>query len=157
MPKRCCRNFEKYIKDYPSSDELQKEVDRKANEWKESSIMEKSKTTDFWSGMWKKSNNVTIKLPPTASQESTESSLEPTESVSLNDTQSSTETTPSEASIPSEAPTPAQEEVKRNMKIGNDILVGSYRKLDIGQLSQNDQNKISSREATLKKYKTDPK
>ena len=113
--------------------------------------------TDFWSGVRKKSTNVTIQLPPAASQESTESSLEPTESVTLNDTQSSTETTPSEASIPSEAPTPAQEEVKRNMKIGNDILVGSYRKLDIGQLSQNDQNKISSREATLKKYKTDPK
>ena len=83
--------------------------------------MEKSKTTDFWSGMWKKSNNVTIKLPPTASQESTESSLEPTESVTLNDTQSSTETTPSEASIPSEAPTPAQEEVKRKINIENDF------------------------------------
>ena len=144
-------------KDYPSSDELRKEVDRKANKWKELSITKKSKMTDVWSGVQKKSTNVTIKLPPSASQESTESSLEPTESVTLNDTQSSTETTPSEASIPSEAPTPAQEEVKRNMKIGNDILVGSYRKLDIGQLSQNDQNKISSREATLKKYKTDLK
>ena len=56
--------------------------------------------TDFWPGVRKKSTNVTIKLPPTASQESTESSLEPTESVTLNDTQSSTETTPSEASVP---------------------------------------------------------
>ena len=56
--------------------------------------------TDFWPGVRKKSTNVTIKLPPTASQESTESSLKPTESVTLNDTQSSTETTPSEASVP---------------------------------------------------------
>ena len=69
--------------------------------------MKKSKITDFWSRVQKKSTNVTIKVPPTPSQESTESSLEPTESVTLNDTQSSTETTPSEASIPSEAPTPA--------------------------------------------------
>ena len=86
----------------------------------------------FWSGVRKKSTNVTIKLPPAASQESTESSLEPTESVTLNDTQSSTETTPSEASIPSEAPTPAQEEVKRKINIENDILVGLYCKRDIG-------------------------
>ena len=50
-----------------------------------------------------------IKLPSTASQESAESNLEPTKSVTLNDTQSSTKTTPSEASIPSEAPTQAQE------------------------------------------------
>ena len=111
----------------------------------------------FWSGVRKKSTNVTIKLPPAASQESTESSLEPTESVTLNDTQSSTETTPSEASIPSEAPTPAQEEVKRKINIENDILVGLYRKRDIGQLSQNDRNEISSREATLKKYEADLK
>ena len=34
-------------KNYPSSDELRKEVDRKANEWKELSIMKKSKITDF--------------------------------------------------------------------------------------------------------------
>ena len=52
--------------------------------------------------------------------------------MTLNDTQSSTETTPSEASIPSEAPTPAQEEVKRKINIENDILVGLYRKRDIG-------------------------
>ena len=77
--------------------------------------------------------------------------------MTLNDTQSSTETTPSEASIPSEAPTPAQEEVKRKINIENDILVGLYRKRDIGQLSQNDRNEISSREATLKKYKADLK
>ena len=134
-------------KDYPSSDQLRKEVDRKTNEWKELSITKKSKMTDLWSGVRKKSTNVTIKLPPTASQESTESSLEPTESVTLNDTQSSTETTPSEASIPSEAPTPAQEEVKRKINIENDILVGLYRKRDIGK---NDRNEISSREATLK-------
>ena len=63
--------------------------------------------TDFWSGVRKKSTNVTIKLPPTASQESTESIHEPTESVTLNDTQSSTETTLSEASVPSEAPIPS--------------------------------------------------
>ena len=55
-------------KDYPSSDELRKEVDRKANEWKELSIMKKSKMTGFWSAVRKKSTNVTIKLPPTASQ-----------------------------------------------------------------------------------------
>ena len=94
-------------KDYPSTDELRREVDRKANDWKELSITKKSKMTDFWSGVRKKSTNVTIKLPPTASQESTESSLEPTESVTLNDTQSSTETTPSEASVLSEAPIPS--------------------------------------------------
>ena len=160
--KNACQNAVAEIwkhtkKDYPSSDELRNEVDRKSNEWKEFSIPKKSKMTDFWSGVQKKSTNVTIKLPPTASQESTESSLEPTESVTLNDTQSSTETTPSEASIPSEAPTPAQEEVKRKINIENDILVGLYRKRDIGQLSQNDRNEISSREATLKKYKTDLK
>ena len=160
--KNACQNavaeiWKNMKKDYPSSDELRKEVDRKANEWKELSITKKSKMTDFWSGVRKKSTNVTIKLPPTASQESTESSLEPTESVTLNDTQSSTETTPSEASIPSEAPTPAQEEVKRKINIENDILVGLYRKRDIGQLSQNDRNEISSREATLKKYNADLK
>ena len=64
--------------------------------------------TYFWSGVQKKSTNVTNKLPPTASQESTESSLEPAKSVTLSDTQSSTETTPFEASISPEAPTPAQ-------------------------------------------------
>ena len=160
--KNACQNavaeiWKNMKKDYPSSDELRKEVDRKTNEWKELSITKKSKMTDFWSVVRKKIINITIKLPPTASQESTESSLEPTESVTLNDTQSSTETTPSEASIPSEAPTPAQEEVKRKINIENDILVGLYRKRDIGQLSQNDRNEISSREATLKKYKTDLK
>ena len=71
--------------------------------------------TNLSSGIRKKSTNVTIKLPPIASQESTESSFEPTESVTLNDTQSSTETTPSEESIPSEAPTSAQEEVKKRL------------------------------------------
>ena len=100
---------------------------------------------------------MTIKLPPTASQESTQSSLEPTEKVTLNDTQSSTETTPSEAFIPSEAPTPAQEEVKRKINIENHILVGLYSKQDIGQLSQNERNEISSRDATLKKCKADLK
>ena len=108
--KNACQNgvaeiWENMKKDYPSSDELQEEVNSKANKWKELSITKISKMTDFLSGVWKKSTNVTIKLPPTASQESTESSLEPTESVTLNDTQCSTETTPSEVSIPSEAPT----------------------------------------------------
>ena len=160
--KNACQNavaeiWKNMKKDYSSSDKLRKEVDCKANEWKELSITKKSKMTEFWSAVQKKSTNVTIKLPPTASQESTESSLEPTESVTLNDTQSSTETTPSEASIPSEAPTPAQEEVKRKINIENDTLVGLNRKRDIGQLSQNDRNEISSREATLKKYKADLK
>ena len=100
---------------------------------------------------------MTIKLPLTASQESTESSLEPTETVTFNDTQSSTETILSEASIPSEAPTPALEEVKRKINIENGILVGLYCKRDIEQLSQNDRNEISSRESTLKKYKADLK
>ena len=109
---------------------------------------------DICSGVQKKSTNVTIKLPLTASQESTESSLEPTETVTFNDTQSSTETTLSEASIPSGAPTPALEEVKRKINIENDILVGLYRKRDIGQ---NDRNEISSRETILKKYKADLK
>ena len=141
--KNACQNavaeiWKNMKKDYPSSDELRKEVDHKANEWKELSITKKSKTTDFWSGVQKKSTNVTIKLPPTASQESTESSLEPTESVTLNDTQFSAETTPSEASIPSDAPTPAQEKVKRKTNIENDSLVGLYRKPDIRKLSQND-------------------
>ena len=104
--------------------------------------------TDFWSGVRMKNTKVTVKLPPTASQKSTESSLEPAESVTLNDTQSSTEATPSEAFIPSEAPSPAQEELKRKINIENDILVGSYRKRGIGQPSQNDRNEISSREAT---------
>ena len=160
--KNACQNavaeiWKNMKKDYPSSDELRKEVDRKTNEWKELSITKKPKTTDFWSGVQKKSTNVTIKLPPTASQESTESSLEPTESVTLNDTQFSAETTPSEASIPSDAPTPAQEKVKRKTNIENDSLVGLYRKRDIRKLSQNDRNEISSREATLKKYKADLK
>ena len=81
-------------KDYPSFDELRKEVDHKSNEWKELSITKKSKMTDFWSGVRKKCTTLTIKLPPTESHESTESSLELAESVTLNDTQSSTETTP---------------------------------------------------------------
>ena len=160
--KNACQNavaeiWKNMKKDYPSFDELRKEVDRKANEWKELSITKKSKMTDFWPGVRKKSTNVTIKLPPTASQESTESSLEPTESVTLNDTQSSTETTPSKASIPYETPTPAQEEVKRKINIENDILVGLYCTRDIEQLSQNGRNGISSRKATLKKYKADLK
>ena len=150
--KNACQNalveiWKNMKKDYPSSDELRKEADRKANEWKELSITKKLKMTDFWFGVRKKSTNVTIKLPPTATQESTESILEPTESVTLNDTQSSAKTIPSEASIPSEVPTPAQEEVKRKINIENDILVGLYRKQDIGK---NDRNEISSREATLK-------
>ena len=61
-------NWKNMKKDYPSSDELRKEVDRKANEWKELSITKKSKMADFWSRVRKKSTNVTIKLPPTASQ-----------------------------------------------------------------------------------------
>ena len=98
--KNACQNavaeiLKNMAKDCPSSDELRKEVDGKANEWKELSSTKKSKMTDFWSGVRKKSTNVTIKPPSTASQESTESSLEPTESVTLNDTQSSTKTTPS--------------------------------------------------------------
>ena len=101
-------------KDQPSSDELRKNVDRKADKWNELSITRNSKMTDFWSGVPKKSSDVRIKLPPTASQESAESNLEPTESVTLNDTQSSTKTTPSEASIPSDAPTPAHKEMKKN-------------------------------------------
>ena len=126
--KNACQNavaeiWKNMKKDYPSFDELRKEVDRKASKWKELSITKKSKMTDFWSGVRKK-----IKLPPTASQESTESSLEPTERATLNDTQSLTETTPSEASIPSDAPTPAQEKVKRKTNIENNILVGLYRK-----------------------------
>ena len=32
----------------------EKEVDRKANEWKELSITKKSKMTDFWPGVRKK-------------------------------------------------------------------------------------------------------
>ena len=55
------------------------------------------------------------------------------------------------------APTPAQEGGKWKINFENDILVGLYRKRDIGQLSQNDQNEISSRETTLKKYKADLK
>ena len=47
--------------------------------------------------------------------------------------------------------------MKRKINIENDILVGLYRKRDIEQLSQNDRNEISSREATLKKYKADLK
>ena len=50
---------------------------------------------------------MTIKLPPKASQEPTESSLEPTENVTLNHTQFSSETTSFEESFPSEVPTPA--------------------------------------------------
>ena len=42
--------------------------------------------TDFWSGLQKQSTNVTIKLRPAAGRETTENSLEPTESVTLNDT-----------------------------------------------------------------------
>ena len=47
--------------------------------------------------------------------------------------------------------------MKRKINIENDILVGLYRKRDIGQLSQNDSNVVSSREVTLKKYKADLK
>ena len=110
----------------------------------------KSKMIDICSGVQKKSTNVTIKLPLTASQESTESSIEPTETVTFNDTQSSTETTLSKASIPSGAPTPALEEVKRKINIENDILVGLYRKRDIEQLSQNDRNEPSKHLLVLK-------
>ena len=63
-------------KDSPLSDELQKEEHRKSNKWKELPLTKKSKVTEFLSGVRKKSSNVTIKLPPTARQESTESSLE---------------------------------------------------------------------------------
>ena len=38
---------------YPSSDEMRKEVDRKANELKVLSITKKSNMTDFWSGVRK--------------------------------------------------------------------------------------------------------
>ena len=51
----------------------------------------------------------------------------------------------------------SQEEVKRKINIENDILVGLYRKRGTGELSQNDQNEISSREATLKNYMADLK
>ena len=61
-------------KDSPLSDELQKEEHRKSNKWKELPFTKKSKVTEFLSGVRKKSSNV--KLPPTARQESTESSLE---------------------------------------------------------------------------------
>ena len=89
--KNACQNavagiWKNMKKDYSSSDELWKEVDRKASEWTELSITKKSKMTDFWSGVRKKSTNVTIKLPPTANQESTESSLEPAENVTFDDT-----------------------------------------------------------------------
>ena len=63
------------------------------------------KIQNDWFLVW--NTNVTIKLPPTASQEQTESSLEPTENVTLNHTQFSSETTSFEESFPSEVPTPA--------------------------------------------------
>ena len=57
--KNACQNavaeiWKNMKKDYPSFDELRKEVDRKANEWKELSITKKSKMTDFWPGVRKK-------------------------------------------------------------------------------------------------------
>ena len=83
--KNACQNavagiWKNMKKDYPSSDELRKAVDGKPNKWKELSSMKKSKMTDVWSGVRNKCTNVTIKPPSTASQELTESSLEPTES-----------------------------------------------------------------------------
>ena len=68
------------------------------------------KIRNDWFLVWstKEKYQWTIELPPAAVQESTESSLEPSESVTLNDSESSTETTPSEASIPSEASTPTK-------------------------------------------------
>ena len=55
----------------------------------------------------KKIQNDWFLVSPTASQEQTESSLEPTENVTLNHTQFSSETTSFEESFPSEVPTPA--------------------------------------------------
>ena len=57
--KNACQNavaeiWKNMKKDYPSFDELRKEVDRKANEWKELSITKKSRMTDFWPGVRKK-------------------------------------------------------------------------------------------------------
>ena len=54
--KNACQNtvaevWKNMKKDYPSFDELRKEVDHKSNEWKELSITKKSKMTDFWSGV----------------------------------------------------------------------------------------------------------
>ena len=47
--------------------------------------------------------------------------------------------------------------MKRKINIENDILVGLHRERDIGQLLQNDRNKISSSEANSKKHKADLK
>ena len=47
--------------------------------------------------------------------------------------------------------------MKRKINIENDILVGLHRERDIGQLLQNDRNKISSSEANSKKPKADLK
>ena len=71
--KNACQNavaeiWKNMKKEYPSSD-VRKEIDRKANEWKKLSITKKSKMTDFWFGVRKKSTNLTIKLPPAAIQE----------------------------------------------------------------------------------------
>ena len=54
--KNACQNgvaeiWENMKKYYPSSDELQEEVNSKANKWKELSITKKSKMTDFLPGV----------------------------------------------------------------------------------------------------------
>ena len=72
-----------------------------------------------------------------------------------NNPQPSTETPPSTTNPA--ALTPSQEKVKQKINIENDILAGLYRKRDLGQLSQSDRKEITSRETTLKKYKSELK
>ena len=86
---------------------------------------------------------------PTISQETTES-------VTTNDKtnpQPSTETPLSTNNTATR--TPAQDEVKQKINTESNILAGSYRKRDLEKLTQNHRNEIISRDATLRKYKTD--
>ena len=81
-------------------------------------------------------------------------SQETTESVTINyktNPQPSSQTLLSTTNTA--ASTPAQEEVKQKINTENDVLVGLYWKQDLGQLSQSDRKEITSREATLRKYK----
>lgn len=52
---------------------------------------------------------------------------------------------------------PVQENIKQKIDKENERLVGFYRNSRLGQLSQADQKKTSSREEILKEYRVDLK
>ena len=100
--------------------------------------------TDFWSKAVQK------KISKMANKSLRTISYETSENMTIND---KTNPQPSTEILPSNTNTA----VKQNVNTVNDILMGLYRKRDLGQLSQSDHAEITSREATLRKYKADLK